>query len=307
MPNATMSALVRKKEAPKPAPGAEFAALLKVVGKTSDAVFESLLQGDVETRTRGGGSRRLASHLAGASDPGIYYWTFDETGAPAALFLVSNGFAAALTERLLGGPLPAPEAESPYTMLHADMAAAFIDVMAPALNAAFAKAAPEIGEEAIGGKAFYASPALAMAEREEIELAAVAFDLSFGGGEAPAAATVLFSRALLERCGLVETGSEAASSPTDSGWGDGLKRNLMTAELRLSAVAARLPSTVGALSQLEVGQVIGLDAGALADLDLVAETAKGSATVARGRLGAWRGRKAVKLTTAIDRDFIEGL
>lgn len=310
MPNA-LSALVRKREAPKsappPQPGLEYAALLKGVGKTGDVVLHDLLQGEVEARPRAGGSRKLASHLAGAPDPGVYYWCYDEDGAPALLVQVSHRFAAMLTERLLGGPLKAPEGETPPSALAFDMAGALVDVLAPALNALVVKLSPGASEETFGGKRGLVSPPLVMAEIEELEMASIVVDLEIDGATLSAATTLLFARNLLERLGLVESGEAPALPTAPPGWGEDWKRNLMTAEIPLSAVAARLPSTVGDLSRLEVGQVIPLGAEALADLDLVAETVKGAAVVARGRLGAWRGRKAVKLTTPVDQAFVEGL
>ncbi|MBY0422325.1 MAG: FliM/FliN family flagellar motor switch protein [Parvularculaceae bacterium] len=303
MPNATMSALIRKREAPKPAPGAEFAPLLKALGKTGETVFGDLLQGDVEVKIRAAGSRRLISLLADASDPGVYCWLTDETAAPTLLVRPSNAFAALLMERLLGGPLAAPAVDAPYSQLAFDMAGSFIDVMTPALNAALAKIAPEAGEEAVGGRRMLTSPAVAMAEIEDLEAVAFAFDVEVGGGALANAVQLYFARGFLERIGV--GGEETGETPPE--WSDGLKRNLLTAEIPLRAVADRLSSTVGDLSRLEVGQVVALSADALADVELVASTNKGPTLVARARLGGLNGRKAVKLTTPVDPEFIAGL
>ncbi len=305
MPNAAMSALIRKRETPKPQPGLEYAALLKHVSKSAQTVFTELLQGEVEVKAKAGGSRRLVSLLAGAPDPGVYYWVTDDEGAPALLVTVSGPFAALLTERLLGGPLRAPEGEAPATRLEFDMAGSLVDVITPALNAVIAKCAPSAPAEPLGGKRGLTSPLVAMNEIEELEMAAIAIDLEFAGATAPTAAQLLFVRSFLQRLGLIET--EGGGSETAPAWSGGLKRNLLAAEIPLAAIVARIPSTVGDLSRLEIGQVLELGGDALGALDLVAATEKGPAVIAKGRLGAFMSKKAVKLTTPVDPDFVAGL
>jgi flagellar motor switch protein FliM len=305
MPNATMSALIRKREAPKPQPGLEYAALLKHVSKAAQIVFSDLLQGEVEAKARAGGSRRLVSLLAGAPDPGVYYWVTDEEGAPSLLLTMSGAFAAVLTERLLGGPLRAPEGEAVASRLEFEMAGSLVDVMVPALNGVVAKVAPGAPDEALGGKRGLVSPAAVMNEIEELEMAVIAFDLEIGGAVAASAVQALFTRSFLERQGLIE--QEAGASEAGPEWTGGLKRNLLVAEIPLSAIVARIPSTVGDLSRLEIGQFLEIEDDALGGLDLVAATEKGPAIVARGRLGAFMTKKAVKLTTEVDPEFIAGL
>lgn len=306
MPNAAMTALVRKREAPKPAPGQEFAPLVTALDKAARQVFADLLQTEVEVKARAAGSRRLASFLAGAVNPGNYYWVFDETGEPAMLVHISGAFAAALTERLLGGGAAPSEGDAPYSTLNFEISGAFVDVATPAFNAAFAKLSPAAGEEALGGKLGQPNPAVVIAEREELEMVSVMFDLEYGGGTVANAAQLYFSRLVLERLGVVASDDDApASTPPE--WSDGLKRNLMIAEIPLTAIAARWSSNIGALSHLEVGQFVEIGDGALEDLELVAETSMGPAVVARGRLGGLRGAKAVKLTSPIDPDFVDGL
>lgn len=300
-----MSALIRKREAPKPQPGLEYAELLKHVSKAAQPVFAGLLQGEVEVKSRAAGSRRLISLLAGASDPGVYYWVTDEYGAPSLLVMIANGFASMLTERLLGGALRAPEGDAPATRLEFDMSASLVDVMVPALNGVIAKISPAAPTEALGGKRGLVSPALAMAEIEELEMVVIAFDLEIAGVSTPSIAQLLLSRAFLERLGLM--GPAASGEEVGPEWTGGLKRNLMGAEIPLSAVVARIPSTVGDLSRLEIGQFLAIDDDALSGLDLVAATEKGPTTVAKGRLGAFMTKKAVKLTTSVDPDFVAGL
>lgn len=305
MPNATMSALIRKREAPKPQPGLEYAALLKHVTKACQGVFPDLLQGEVTVKLKAGGSRRLISLLAGAPDPGVYYWVTDEEGAPALLLTMSGPFASMLTERLLGGPLRAPEGEGAASRLEFEMAGSLIDVLSPALNGAFLKVSPTAPEEALGGKRGLVSPAAVMLEIEELEMSSIVIDLEIAGSSAPAAVQLLFVRSFLERLGLMDV--EGAGSAAGPEWSGGLKRNLLIAEIPLAAIVGRIPSTVGDLSRLEIGQLLELNDDALGGLDLVASTEKGPATIAKGRLGAFMTNKAVKLTTAVDPDFLAGL
>lgn len=305
MKNAALSALVRKREAPKPAPGADYAPLLKVLTKFSQPALCELLRADAEVKARAAGSRRLAAQLAGAADPGVYYWLTDESGAPALLISVASSFAAALTERLLGGPLKLQDASDKIGALEFEMAGSLVDLLTPAVNAALFKLSPSCGDELFGGKKGLRLPAHVIVDREEMEVVGVSLDIEAEGASMNGFVQLYFARGVLEAHGLIAI--EGGARPADTTWSAKMRRSLLTAEIPLTAIVDRIPSTVGDLSRLKVGQVIDIRDEALAGLELVATTVDGPATVAFGRLGAFHARKAVKLSGPIDPAFFSGL
>ena len=71
----------------------------------------------------------------------------------------------------------------------------------------------------------------------------------------------------------------------------------------LDSVLERLALTIGECWRLQVGQVIPLPGVSTSDLALSAETSDGAMDIARGELGVWKGRRAVKLNSSIEQGF----
>lgn len=317
MAEGSVSLLARKIGAGKagaPAPagptpaGALDARFPAAVAKTAQITLSALLQAEVEAAPAATGQGQLAGFLEALPDPGVYYWLTDAKNAPAALMAVAPGFAAALTVRLLGGELAAPEEDARVGALDFDMAGALADLLGPALSETFAKrlgVAPGL----LDGRRGTRARREAMGDHEESTVVHLALDLSYEGATAPGAIRIAFLRAFLEGAGLAR-GGEGEGAPAqarDESWSQKLRRNILSSEFPLTVVLDRIETNVGDLSRLQVGQVIELSPGAMQSLDICVDTATGPAVIAKGRLGAVQSRKAVKLASDIDPDFLDGL
>lgn len=266
----------------------------------------SLLSAAVEARLAGGENATLEALLKPLPDKGAYYWVSDDAGVPAALFVVKPGFAAVVAERLLGGALSLPPETSEVSPLAFDMAAALVDVAVPALNGAFVRVAGEMAPS-LRGKRAVRLKAQALADCEALPVSTMKFDLGLEPGEVKGAIEIVFARDFLDRLDTPAPPVLAARKDPDTDWPARLRRNVLACELPLAVILDTFASNIGELSRLEVGQQIELDPDALSALEISAMTDDGPVSVARGRLGAIQSRKAVKLTTGIDPDFLRGL
>jgi flagellar motor switch protein FliM len=88
-------------------------------------------------------------------------------------------------------------------------------------------------------------------------------------------------------------------------WERSLRSNLMQAQLDLDAVIETQRVPLHKLSRMQVGDVLELNVGVLDELSLRTPSSAGQTTLARCRLGATGGLKAVKLIEDPRRDIIE--
>lgn len=308
MSEAKLSVLARMAggDGPAAAVAPSGGALAGAATRAMKAACGSLLSAPVEARLAGGENTTLEALLKPRPDNGVFYWLGDDTGAPAALFVVKPGFAAAVAERLLGGALSLPPETSEVSPLAFDMAAALIDVAAPALNGAFVRIAGEMAPS-LRGKRGVRLKAQALVDCEALPVSTMKFDLGLEAGEVKGAIEIVFARDFLDRLDAPAAPVLVARNDPDSDWPARLRRNVLACELPLAVVLDTFASNIGDLSRLEVGQQIELDPDALSTLDISAMTDEGPVSIAKGRLGAMQTRKAVKLTTGIDPDFLRGL
>ncbi len=88
-------------------------------------------------------------------------------------------------------------------------------------------------------------------------------------------------------------------------WERSLRTSLMQAQLDLDAVIETQKVPLHKLSTMKVGDVLELNVGAIDEVSLRAPTSAGQTTLARCRLGAKGGLKAVKLLDEPRRDIVE--
>ena len=310
MSDATLSVLARMAGDSRsvPASSSDLGAFSAAVAKAVKTASAALLSSEIETSVAACASAPLGERLQAKPDTGVYYWVNDENGAPAALFVIDPAFAASMTERLLGGELPAPAAEAEPSILIFDMASALIDVAAPALSAIFAKLAEARSAPSLRGKRGARAKAQALLDVETLPVCAVRLDVSYGEKEAKGAVEILFAQSFVDRLGLGGGAKLPVVAKTaGSDWSARLKRTVLACEIPLAVIIDSFATNVGELSRLSVGQTIDLDPEALGALDISAMTDEGPVSLAKGRLGAIQSKKAVKLTTGIDPDFIRGL
>lgn len=293
-----------KRAAPASTDLGDFAVAL---GKTVSEAFGELLSNEVETSIDCGQARLPDAVISSARD-GIYYWVVGERGGLGALTTINPGFAAIVGERLLGGDLAQPNEDAAPTLLDHQMGGLLVDALIRAVNRTLAKRARKGAKaEALTGKRGARSPSEALADLDPIETQCLTINLKLGDIEVRGAIRAYFTHAYLDNCGLGGGAETEPQAGADKGWPRRLRNNILYTPLPVSATLGRISTNVGALSRLQIGQVLELEADAINSLEISAPTDSGPALIARARLGSIQSKKAVKLTTPIDPEFIRGL
>ncbi len=284
---------------------AEFAALVaKAAGAAAAELLQTECEASFETRVAA-----VTDVLAGRPDPGINYWLLDDKGAPGALLSVAPPFAAALTTRLLGADFAlAQEADAPATLIEFEMAGSLVDLLTPMLNDLIRKSSPLAAKRMLATKRGARAAKEAMGEAPNLAVCEIVISYKFGDLAAAKALSVSLPASFIERAGLARRKTaRAVDADANAAWAEAMKRSLLNTELSLGAVLDRVATNVGELSRLQVGQIIDLDPNALSRIEITATTDAGPVTVASGKLGAYKTRKAIKLASGIDPDFLRGL
>lgn len=104
----------------------------------------------------------------------------------------------------------------------------------------------------------------------------------------------------------------ATTNPTDSGSIELNKHSLIRnslhkSDIRIDAVLERLEMSLGACSRLKIGQTLPLVNADQGSISIAVETISGSTDISQGRLGLWKQKRAIKLSTAISENFIRDL
>lgn len=293
-----------KRAAPASTDLGDFAAAL---GKAVGEAFSELLSTEVEADI-GCGEARLPDSVINAAAAGIYYWAVGERGGLSALATITPGFAAIAGERLLGGDLTQPNEDATPTLLDHQMGGILVEALIRAVNRVLAKRARSGAKaEALTGKRGARSPSEALADLDPIETQCLTIGLKLGGVEARGAVRTYFTCAYLNNCGLCGDVAAHSRPAADGAWTRRLRNTILYTPLPVSAVLGRIHTNVGALSRLQIGQVLELGPDAINSLEISAPTDSGPAVIARARLGSLQSKKAIKLTTPIDPEFIRGL
>lgn len=286
------------------APSSNADAFAGELGALAAKAVGALLEAECAARAQEK-SGALSAMFDAASASGIYYWLNDAGGEPCFFISVEPSFAGLMTTRLLGGELGEPAPSADATAVDFEMAASLVDVLTAPLNALLQKTS-KTARIAQTGRRGSRVLKETLRERETLATCAFTIDLEIDGKPLPRAMTLVFARAFLDAAGVFSP-SGPRTKALSPNWAPALRRNVLGIEIPLSVVLDRLMTSVGDLSRLQVGQVIDLDPNSLTALEIAAATSAGPANIARGRLGSWQSRKAVKLTTDIDQDFVRGL
>ncbi|MGE0407853.1 MAG: FliM/FliN family flagellar motor switch protein [Amphiplicatus sp.] len=274
------------------------------VAKAARAAASELLRADCEAKVEMR-SASLEEVLAVRAEAGVNYWLCDEKGARAFLISMTPQFAAAMTTRLLGGDFSLPEIER-ATAIDIDMAVGLIDLLTPSLDELAQQMIASARKKTIHERRNASSLKEAIGDEPQMLMTEMTIDFEIGGASIARAMSLAIPSRLLVHASD-PTRKKAQKPEADGAWTRALKRQVMNMELPLAVVLDRIHTNVGDLSRLKVGQVIELNEDALDGLDITAMTDRGPASIAKGRLGAIRSQKAVKLTTGVDEDFLRGL
>ena len=105
---------------------------------------------------------------------------------------------------------------------------------------------------------------------------------------------------------LREPGTNRAQGESES-WGRQMRAAVSQTRIRLTAVIDRCRMPVGEISRLNVGALFPLSDVTLDDVALEVQTASEIRVLGRGRLGAFKRNKAVRLIEPLDRTFLDPL
>lgn len=84
-----------------------------------------------------------------------------------------------------------------------------------------------------------------------------------------------------------------------------LRKSMRSSTIGLNAVLEKMPMTIAECSRLEVGQVVQLPGVEPGVLSLCAETMHGPVAISQGELGAWKGKRALKLKAPLLESFVQ--
>ena len=102
----------------------------------------------------------------------------------------------------------------------------------------------------------------------------------------------------LEECGLLERCRKVNLAVEDnSQWRADISANIHNTEIDLDIVMDKYKATLSDLASLSIDQIIPLNENAQNNMDINLQTDAGIVTLGKGRLGAFKKLKAVKLTS----------
>ncbi len=222
----------------------------------------------------------------------------DDRDQAAVIFTAP--FLKALSEACLGGEFALAGAAAAPSALERELGEPFASDMAGAAAAAVA----EIG----GAKTAAAfrlagikADAKAIARRFQGEsLFRVDIRLDADGEEPAGVMAFLFPMEFLERQGLFKSGAERKAVKSDAIWRAKLLKQVHASQIDVDVIMDRYFAAVSDITNMEIGQVIPLEGGAHNALSLYLDTRDGPVPLGKGRLGTYKKKKAVKLTTDLN-------
>lgn len=229
----------------------------------------------------------------------VYCFTNRESDDQAALIL-STPFLKALSEASLGGEFALNEATTKPSVLEQSLGQPF-------------------AVETLGASSSLLTSPDAAAQRVVFHYTTVETDPKllaklFSGksylkfkisvcedGKDPAEAmSCLLPFEFIERQGLLKQGVEKSAAAIDAEWRAKMLKHIHAADIDVDVIMDRYTALLSDLADLEIGQVVPLEGDAHKTLSLYLNTKDGPVHLGKGRLGAYKKKKAVKLTTSLE-------
>ena len=224
------------------------------------------------------------------------------SGNEQTLFVrLSAGFAASLSESLLGGEFKQSEQEVSLTSLDVELAKPTVDNF---LIPLVLLRAEDVGGGCEGSRCSVQTTTIDSDIVKNQQCTAyfnVSFDLSVDDVAATEVVTLYLPVEFLERCGLFTANQKrTVVDDEQSRWRLEMETNIKNSDIELDIVIDRYKATLCELSKLEIGQVICLSDNADQSLDITLVTDSGKCSIGEGRLGMVEKSKAIKISTLID-------
>lgn len=223
----------------------------------------------------------------------VYCFTSADGGAPAALMFPAP-FLKALSEASLGGAFDLKEQ------------AATPSALEQSLGEPFAVEALGAASSLLGAAGKRASFRLIATETDPKALAKlfqgeayfkIDIRLHTEGRDPADAMSCLFPMEYLERHGLLKQNPEKSAAAVDAEWRAKMLKHIHASEIDIDVIMDRYTTLLSDLANLEIGQVVPLEGDAHKTLSLYLTTKDGPTPLGKGRLGTYKKKKAVKLTT----------
>jgi flagellar motor switch protein FliM len=249
---------------------------------------------------------KLADAIRGISGPAMLGLVDVEDADTPGLLALSSELAWHLIDLTLGGdPVQAPEPVArPFTAI--DMALGRLHV--DAILAAFAHAiGANLGRpltKELSVRELRQNLSQLRLAPDYIDVMVFGMELALGEAGRSGRFTLILPLSALDviRASVQAKNVEAARDRPNDLWKTLMRRAAANAPVRVDAVLHRQTLSLAALQGLQVGQTIEIPARAVEEIELaIAQPGNRTAALAIGRLGAWQGRKVVKLATSPDR------
>ena len=101
----------------------------------------------------------------------------------------------------------------------------------------------------------------------------------------------------LERQGLLKQSPDKSAATIDAEWRGKMLKHIHASEIDIDVIMDRYTALLSDLADLEIGQVVPLEGDAHKTLSLYLNAKDGPVPLGKGRLGTYKKKKAVKLTT----------
>lgn len=151
-------------------------------------------------------------------------------------------------------------------------------------------------------------PMLANIASDHADVLCVKVSLDIGEAARSGDFEMYFPYSTLDRVAArIRANARVAPDAASDAWAGHMLNVVLQTELDLMPVLQAAKFTVAELARLEVGSILPLEAGAQNNIDLRLELAEKSLQIARAKLGAFKGSKALKLIDEPDEGFLAPL
>ena len=271
-------------------------ALIDRLGEAAAAGLEGSCAQD-EPAVGASGERAGAADGGPTQDGEVVYDFATADGRDQASLVFTAPFVKALSEASLGGAFVLAEVVSAPSVLEQQLGEPFASEMMGAAARALAETGGAKEPARFQISQIKADPKAIARLLQGRSLFKIDIRLDADGGEAAAIMSFLFPMEFLERQGLTKPGVEQSAAKVDAIWRAKMTRQIHASEIDVEVVMDRYMTAVSTLADLEIGQVIPLEGDAHNALSLYLHTRDGPVRLGKGRLGTYKKKKAVKLTT----------
>jgi len=276
--------------------------LAQSASKTFAELLQELTGSDIALREPASSMSTWAGAGAAASENSAAF-CLSAGGVDAdGLICLAPSLASALSNAMLGGEFTLPDGAARPSMIEIELARPFIVELVSRLNGYLQQTVEKGRFSRL--KFLRAANSVEEALSEMRPGAIFTIALAAQAGEDKSASAALFSlhlpAAYVEKSGLLQ---QARQSSSDNGaneeWRAMMQSNVFAMSIDLPVVIGKYTASLSELSRLEVGQVISLAEDACQSLDITLKTGDGPLLLGKGRLGAYKDRKAVKVMSEI--------